>query len=146
MGDSALLFSFFRRCSRQTPVTAKITPSSSVTQIGGGWHTDRFGRMGFVQFSSDGKVVASDADPLSAPAWISDNANAPVFHLLREGVSRTAGSDSLTPPGSACTLKKGCVTAIRECPYPYGILPSRTHEPAVPHPQERKTALRARTR
>ena len=62
-----------------------------VKQIGGGWHTDRFGWMGFVQFSSDGELVASDADPLSAPAWISDNINVPIFHLFREGVSRTCG-------------------------------------------------------
>jgi len=67
MGDSALFFSFFRPCSRQTPATAKIAPSSSVKQIGGGWHIDRFGGMGFVQFSSDGKLVASDADHYALP-------------------------------------------------------------------------------
>jgi len=38
----------------------------------------------------------------------------------------------LTLRGSACTLKKGCVTTIRECPYPPRIPPSKTHEPAIP--------------
>ena len=32
-----------------------------VKQIGGGWHTDKFAWMSYVQFSSDGKMVASDA-------------------------------------------------------------------------------------
>src|SRR5215813_2168578 len=32
-----------------------------VKQIGGGWDTERYGWMSFVQFSSDGNLVASDA-------------------------------------------------------------------------------------
>lgn len=42
-----------------------------VKQIGGGWRTDRFGWMSFVQFSSDGKMVASDA--ASSPDEVSGN-------------------------------------------------------------------------
>ena len=42
-----------------------------VKQIGGGSHTDRFGWMSFVQFSSDGKMVASDA--ASGPDDVSGN-------------------------------------------------------------------------
>jgi hypothetical protein len=42
-----------------------------VKQIGGGWHTDRFGWMSFVQFSSDGRMVASDA--ASGPDDVSGN-------------------------------------------------------------------------
>ncbi len=40
-----------------------------VKQIGGGWHTDKFAWMSYVQFSSDGKMVASDA--ASSPEDIS---------------------------------------------------------------------------
>jgi len=48
----------------------------------------------------------------------------------------------LTLRKPACTLNFGCVTAIRECLFPQGIPPFKTHEPANPSPLNRPFAKR----
>ena len=56
----------------------------------------------------------------------------------------TAGAEqaSLTLRRPACTLNFGCVSAIRECLFPQGIPPFKTHEPANPSPLNRPFAKR----
>jgi WD40 repeat protein len=57
------LWAMFFAAAVSTAIAAgntSVTTLKSIKKIGVGWQTDKFGWMGFVAFSPDGKMVASD--------------------------------------------------------------------------------------